>query len=94
MEAARRSPKGKKPALGRGWAAQEKEGHGHYLPLCFMGLLPDGQGKGHPCPGRGWDKVGSTPDLTRSPIQDIMSLTVTWYSKVTVLHSSSPENVQ
>ena len=78
MEATRGSPKGKKPALGRGWGAQEKEGHGHYLPLCFMGLLPDGQGKGHPCPGRGWDKVVSTPDLTRSPIQDIiMSLTVT-----------------
>lgn len=85
MEAAGEGPRGKKPALGSREGAQEKGRDGHYLALCFMGLLPDGQGKGHPCSGRGWDKASSTPGLSRSPTQDITSLTVPWYSKVSLL---------
>lgn len=94
MQAATESPRGKKPVLGSREGAQEKGRDGHYLALCFIGLLPYGQGKGYPCSGRGWDKAVSTPGLTRSPMQDITSLTVTWYSKVSLLRGSSPENVQ
>ena len=94
MEAARQSPRDKKPALGSREGAQEKGRDGHYLAVYIMGLLPDGEGKGHPSSGRGLDKVVSTPGLTRSPTQDLTSLTVTWYSKVSLLHGSSPANVQ
>lgn len=90
MEAARQSPRDKKPALGSREGAQEKGRDGHYLAVCFMGLLPDGEGKGHPSSGRGWDKVVNTPGLTRSPTQDLRY----WYSKVSLLLGSSPENVQ
>ena len=45
MQAATESPRGKKPALGNREGAQEKARDGHYLALCFIGLLPYGQGK-------------------------------------------------
>ena len=44
MQAATESPRGKKPALGNREGAQEKARDGHYLALCFIGLLPYGQG--------------------------------------------------
>jgi len=89
-----RAPEARNQLWAGGRGAQEKGRDGHYLALCFIGLLPYGQGKGYPCSGRGWDKAVNTPGLTRCPTQDITSLTVTWYSKVSLLHGSSPENVQ